>query len=145
MEFETFKVIATTLGIFEFEFEYNDRKYFFGYSDKKDYIIADIDNIIVRMGSVSNLIDYQAFDGKSLEEIWYSISNVYWDGMGDADNWYNQLIGDNLFELLYIVSQNRAIKIDFYGILHKLFVMEKDDKIVLYAGTYSLSKAIEKS
>ena len=146
MEFETFKVITTILGVSEFEFEYNNKEYSIGHFEKNGYFIADKDNILAKMDSVIEVFDSKAFDGKTLEEIWYSIITVYWDGLGDADNWFNQLIGDDLFELINMVYDSRynKVKFDYWGTLHKLFNMENEGKIVLYAGTYSLSKAIEK-
>ncbi|MBU1092977.1 MAG: hypothetical protein KKH01_00795 [Firmicutes bacterium] len=146
MEFETFKVITTILGVSEFEFEYNNKEYSIGHFEKNGYFIADKDNILAKMDSVIEVFDSKAFDGKTLEEIWYSIITVYWDGLGDADNWFNQLIGDDLFELINMVYDSRynKEKFDYWGTLHKLFKMENEGKIVLYAGTYSLANAIEK-
>lgn len=146
MEFETFKVITTILGVSEFEFEYNNKEYFIGHSEKNDYFIADKDNILSRIDSVTKMFDCKAFDGKTLEEIWSSIVTVYWDGLGDADNWFNQLIGDNLFELLIMSYDSRFNKtrFDYFGTLHRIFNMEIEGKIALYAGTYSLANAIEK-
>jgi hypothetical protein len=145
MDYEKFKIIALYYSLSEFEFDYNNQSYFWGRSNEKKYIIATQTDIIFSTTNIQELFDFPAFDGVTLKDIWSNIEAIHWDGLGDADNWYDQLVGDNLFSLLCIVNESRLGKVNFFETLHQLSSMEKNNHIVLYAGTYSIAKATEKT